>query len=254
MDYKNIVDGYHALIAAHRPLHECEAQQLRDYYRVGLTCTSNALEGNSLTLSETAVVLQDGLTVGGRPLRDFYETVGHGKAYDYMCSLAGNTLIQEEDACELHRLFYEDLDKKNAGQYREVEVVVTGSAYELCNPVDISDAMKALFDWYAQNSQALHPVEAAAELHRRFVYIHPFVDGNGRTARLLMNLSLIQNGYQIVCIPPIRRLDYISALERAHKVPSVFVDFIMEMEMEAQRDYMRLLHIDYRSRELPIEP
>lgn len=247
MDDKNKVDQYQKLITAFRPLSPNEAQQLKDFYRVGLTYTSNAIEGNSLTISETKVIIEDGLTVGGKPLRDVYEAVGHAEAFDYMYSLAQNKTIREADAHELHRLFYRNIEPDAAGAYRHEEVIVTGSAYPLAAPQSIKPEMGDLFDWYNNESGKLHPIEAAAELHRRFVYIHPFIDGNGRTARLLMNLSLLQNGYQIICIPPICRADYIGSLEKAHSAPTVFTDFIMEREVEAQREFMRLFHIEYRN-------
>lgn len=246
MDMQETVTQYQQLIAAFRPLAPSEAQQLKDFYRIGLTYTSNAIEGNSLTISETKVILEDGLTVGGKPLRDVYEAVGHAEAFDYMYSLAQETAIHAADAREFHRLFYRGIDPDKAGAYRNTEVIVTGSAYPLASPQSIQPDMGDLFDWYNRESGKLHPVEAAAELHRRFVYIHPFVDGNGRTARLLMNLSLLQRGYQIICIPPICRADYIGSLEKAHTEPQAFTDFIMEREVEAQREFMRLFHIEYR--------
>lgn len=226
-----------------RPLTGEKLQNVKDFYRVSLTYTSNALEGNTLTESETKVILEDGLTIGGHPLREIYEVTGHARSYDFMWELANADTITEVDIRRLHELFYSEIDSAAAGQYRKENVVITGSAYPVTPWGDIPTEMHALAGWIRDQRDDYHPVIFAAELHRRFVYIHPFIDGNGRTARLLMNVALLQDSYEIIAIPPVCRADYIAALERSHKDPEVFNGFVIDREVEAQKDMMRLFHI-----------
>lgn len=230
-------------ITAARPFEEPLLSQLRAYYRIGLTWSSNAIEGNTLTESETKVLLEDGLTVGGKPLRDTYEAVGHAQAYDYMFSLLRAKDVTETDILRFHDLFYRQIDEEQAGKYRNIPVFISGSSYPVTKPSLIPREMAELCAWLRTDRKALHPVEQAALAHQRFVFIHPFIDGNGRVARLLMNVILIQNGWLPVVIPPVRRAEYISLLEKAHGNTQPFVDFIAEMEIESQREIIRLLHL-----------
>ena len=228
-------------ISAYRPLPPETLKSLREYYRVGLTYTSNALEGNSLTESETKVVIEDGLTIQGKPLRDHYEAVGHAKAYDYIYNITEKNELSEEDILTLHRLFYQQIDNEKAGSYRTVKVYISGSRYAVAAVSKIPAEMRKLVKWYNEHEKKLHPVELAATLHQRFVFIHPFIDGNGRVARLLMNLALIRNGYTIAIIPAILRHEYIYSLETSHIRPEAFLDFIADRVIATQLDLLRLL-------------
>ena len=228
-------------LSAYRPLPPETLKSLREYYRVGLTYTSNALEGNSLTESETKVVIEDGLTIEGKPLRDHYEAVGHAKAYDYIYNITEKEGLAEEDILSLHRLFYQQIDAEKAGHYRNVKVYISGSRYAIAAVSKIPAEMQKLVKWYNDNEKKLHPVQLAATLHQRFVFIHPFVDGNGRVARLLMNLALLRNGYTIAIIPAILRHEYIYSLETAHTRPEVFTDFIADRVIATQLDLLRLM-------------
>ena len=225
---------------AYRPMSDETLKSLREYYRVGLTYTSNALEGNSLTESETKVIIEDGLTIEGKPLRDVYEAVGHAQAYDYLYDLSHQVPLSEEIICHLHQLFYQQIEPLKAGKYRQVPVFISGSQYAVAPVAEIGKRMAQLLQWYNNNEGRLHPVVLAAELHKRFVFIHPFVDGNGRMARLLMNLSLMRNDYNIAIIPAITRSEYISSLEKAHTDELVFVDFITDRVIMTQMDILRL--------------
>lgn len=237
------VDAWKARLDSMRPLTGGKLKNVKDYYRIALTYTSNALEGNTLTLSETKVILEDGLTVGGHPLSEIYEVTGHAKAYDWMWELSQARNITLEDILELHKLFYGQLNEACAGVYRTQDVIITGSEYPVTPWQNISSEMDALHHWMKTERGNLHPVIYAAELHRKFVYIHPFIDGNGRTARLIMNLVLLQEGYEITSIPPVLRSEYIGILERGHKNPAPFNDFIVDRVAESQKDMMRLFHI-----------
>ncbi|MDR1272585.1 MAG: Fic family protein, partial [Clostridiales Family XIII bacterium] len=206
------------------------------------------------TISETKVIIEDGITVGGKPLKDCYEATGHAKAYDFMLSAArANPFsFSEEMILTLHRLFYSGLDAENAGKYRTRQVFITGTKYLPPEASEITALMREFVSELNDKSKKLHPVILATFAHRRFVDIHPFTDGNGRTARLLMNLILVNKGYQIVSIPPILRTEYIGALIAAQrdKNPSdtEFLRLIAECEIEAQKDYCRMFRIELPGR------
>jgi len=235
------VDRYKSQIDTLRPFEGNILKQIKNYYKIGLTYSSNALEGNSLTETETKVLLEDGLTVGGKPIRDYYEATGHAKAYDYIYSVAKGEPISEEQIKTIHRLFYSLIDADMAGTYRQERVIITGSSYSTPPPEKMPELMGSFALWLAHSEDKLHPVEYAAQAHKRFVFIHPFIDGNGRVARLLMNLCLIRRGYTIGIIPPILRHEYISLLEKAHRDDQPFVRFITERVEETQKDLLRLL-------------
>ncbi len=240
-------DSYKQKISSARPLAKEELKSLDNYFRIGFTYSSNALEGNTLTISETKILLEDGLTVGGRPLKDCYEAVGHGAAYDFMLSLARqqDMNITEDTIRKLHRLFYQKIDAEQAGQYRSIQVYISGTEYIPPSAEDVPQLMKHLAEQIHFSHSVLHPIELAAMAHKRLVDIHPFVDGNGRTARLLMNLILVNTGYGVVSIPPIWRNDYINALSisRRRNDMEPFSKLIAECVIETERDYCRLLKL-----------
>ncbi|MBU7006579.1 Fic family protein [Phosphitispora fastidiosa] len=243
MDLYRLLDLYKITIDQRRPFEGQMLTQLKDYYRIGLTWSSNALEGNTLTESETKVLLEDGLTVGGKPLRYTFEAIGHAKAYDFMFTLLKNRTITEKDVLTMHQMFYESIEKEYAGEYRDMDVFISGSKYPVTETKGIKAEMDGLFHWIVTDRDKLHPVTFAAQLHKRFVFIHPFKDGNGRIARLIMNTSLIQDGYLLAVIPPVLRHEYIELLEKAHRDEKSFEQFIAERVIESQKEIMRLLHI-----------
>lgn len=240
-------DFYKQKISSVRPLAKEELKSLDNYFRIGFTYSSNALEGNTLTISETKILLEDGITVGGRPLKDCYEAAGHGMAYDFMLELARqqNMDITEETIKKLHYLFYQKLDADEAGRYRSTQVYISGTEYIPPTPDEVPRLMNHLTDQIRSSQVTLHPIELAAMAHKRLVDIHPFIDGNGRTARLLMNLILVNKGYGVVSIPPIWRNDYINALSasRRQKDMEPFSKLIAECVIETERDYCRLLKL-----------
>lgn len=196
------IDKLQEEINAYSPLSKELLEQIRQYYRVGLTYASNAIEGNSLTESETKVVLEDGITIGGKPLKDHYEAIGHAEAFDFLQALVKEKSVSEADIKSLHKIFYRRIDEVKAGQYRQVKVIITGSKYPLPAPEEIPKLMGDFTQRIKEVKEAKHPVEASALAHKEFVLIHPFIDGNGRVARLLMNLILLQAGYNIAVITP----------------------------------------------------
>jgi len=245
MDFENKikdVDKLQKEINKYRPLSPHAVSQLKEYYRISLTYSSNAIEGNSLTEIETKVILEDGLTIGGKSVREHQEAIGHSEAYDLLHTFAQTKTITEKDIKELHRMFYYRIDEANAGEYRKKRVIISGSEFEPPAPNKVSALMKKLVKAVPSMREQYHPVEFAALFHKEFVEIHPFIDGNGRTARLLMNLSLLQDGYVITLIPPVLRSEYIRYLESSHKGNiTPFINFISSMVYESQRDYLRLL-------------
>ena len=236
-------------INKHRPLTMEEARQLDAYYRIGTTYTSNALEGNSLTLTETKVLLEDGITIGGKPIRDCYEASGHAQAYDFMLETARSEpfTVSEDNILRLHRLFFQKIDPEKAGTYRSERTIITGTEYMPPLPEEVPELMQAFISEMNAKMQNTHPIVLSAFAHKKLVDIHPFIDGNGRTARLLMNLIVVSRGYQIISIPPILRTDYINAIEAARRgagrKKEAFDRFIAECEIEAQKDYCRMFRI-----------
>lgn len=235
------VDDLQAEINKFRPLSSNMLKQIREYYKIGLTYSSNALEGNSLTESETKVIIEDGITIGGKPIRDHYEALGHSEAYDLMYKLSKNSVFTEANIKRLHHLFYYRIDEKKAGKYRKEKVFISGSKYSLPRPEDVPALIGKFIAGLEKMQKKYHPVEYAALVHKEFIFIHPFIDGNGRVARLLMNLVLLQKGYVIALISPALRAEYISCLEKAHQGDREFVEFIAKSLSETQRDYLRLL-------------
>lgn len=236
-----LVDKLQEEINRKRPLKQKRIQLLKNYYLIGLTYTSNSLEGNSLTESETKVVIEEGLTIGGKPLRDHLEAQGHARAYEYMFSLVSKKGVTIKDIKKLHKLFYEKIDADDAGKYREVDVLITGSKHSFPKPKDIDKLMKEFekdIKVYLQNE---HPVVAATKIHKDFVNIHPFIDGNGRIARLIMNLILLQNEYNVTIIPTVLRPEYMQCLEKAHTDDTDFIVLILKCLIESQREWLRLL-------------
>ena len=239
------IDGLKKEIDKHRPLSQKALEQLKGYYRVGLTYSSNALEGNSLTETETKVVIEDGITIGGKPLNDHYEAMGHSEAFTLLYKLAKKKTITEKDILDLHHLFYYRIDETRAGKYRKEKVIITGSSFVPPHPSKIVGMMKKFIAAIPKYRKKCHPVEFAALLHKELVTIHPFTDGNGRTARLLMNLALLQTGYTITIIPPVVRSEYINAIKKAQtgaKDNHPFINFISSMVYESMKDYKRLLN------------
>ena len=234
------IDKLQAEINKYRPLDKKLIEQQKEYFRVGLTYTSNALEGNSLTETETKIVIEEGITIGGKPLKDHFEAIGHSEAFDCIYKLAKGKTITERDIKELHRLFYYRIDKENAGEYRKIKAYITGSKFPLPSPEEIPGLTKKFIAQIKSQRSKKHPVELAASAHKELVFIHPFVDGNGRVGRLLMNLILLQEGFSITLIPPVVRPAYLQALEKAHTRDNDFIELIARMVRATQKDFLRL--------------
>lgn len=200
-----------------RPLPAVQLQNLENWFRIELTYTSNAIEGNTLTRAETAMVIEKGLTVGGKTLVEHLEATNHVAALDWVHEQVKQSpsRLTQRDILTIHEMILNGIDTENAGRYRNVAVRISGSIVVLPNPRKLPVLMDAFESWLAETVEdALHPVELASEAHYKLVTIHPFTDGNGRSARLLMNLILMMHGYPPAIIRPRDRLAYLNALEK----------------------------------------
>jgi len=219
-----------------RPLHRRNLENLSRWYDVELTYSSNAIEGNTLTRSETAIVIEKGITVNGKSLREHMEVIGHIDALNYVRVLAEqHEPIREIDIREIHRLVMHRVDPEEAGRYSKFPRMISGSALALPSPSEIIPLMSDLGQWLATST---HDFDSAFSAHERLITIHPFSDGNGRTARLLMNLILFKAGYPPIVIGPEERLEYIAALEsyQMHQDAQPYRHFMMK-RLEASLDH-----------------
>ena len=186
---------------------------------VEYTYDSNRIEGNTLTLRETDLVVHKGLTIGGKPLVEHLEAINHYEAVEMIRDLAQQEAVfSRYTLLSLHNLVLRGIDKHYAGRYRDIPVSISGSRHTPPQPWLVEKQMEDYFLFYEENRKTLHPILLAAEMHERLVTIHPFVDRNGRTSRLIMNLILLQRGYPIAIIKgdTESRLAYYDALEQCN--------------------------------------
>ena len=200
----------------HRPLDKNVLASLREDLILRWTYHSNAIEGNTLTLSETKVALE-GITVGGKTLREHFEAINHRDAILFVEALVSlNEPLSEYTIKSLHALILKNIDEENAGSYRNINVIISGATHRPPIHIEIAPQMEAFIGWYNAQAQELHAIERACRVHIDFVAIHPFIDGNGRTSRLLMNLELMKSGFPPIVISVKDRLRYYEALDKAH--------------------------------------
>ena len=200
-----------------RPLSPEVLAKLREQFAIEYTYHTNVIEGNTLTLRETQLVIQEGITVKGKPLRYHLEAINHPKAIEHVERLAEEQRpISELDILYLHGIAMKGIAEAEPGAYRKGQVAITGSRYRPPPPYEVPFMAAGYVGWINGNPEELRPVELAALAHFKLVHIHPFVDGNGRVARLLMNLFLLRHGYPIAYVRREERGRYYDTLERAH--------------------------------------
>lgn len=232
-DILRVVQEKKTLLNKKRPLPTYTLKSLREKLLVEWTYNSNAIEGNTLTMNETKVVLE-GITVGGKTMREHLEVINHRDAIAYV-----EEIVHKEEALSewqiknLHRLILKGIDDQYAGIYRDQQVFISGASHVPPAPYLIQEEMDKMMQWYETEGQNLHPVERGAMLHAIFVGIHPFIDGNGRTARLLLNLELMKDGFPPVVIKVVNRLAYYDALDKAHTQKD-YQDFIKLVAKEVE--------------------
>lgn len=211
-----------------RPLPSQLAKKLREQMQIEFAYNSNAIEGNTLSLRETQLVIQEGITVRGKSLREHLEARNHPDAIDYVENLARKkTAIGQDDVLRVHELLLRGIDDQNAGKYRSGQVRVAGATFMPPSAEKIPSMISELLQTLSQNPDELRPIELAAFFHHRLVNIHPFLDGNGRTARLLMNVVLLKTGYPFTVFLKVDRPKYLRALNEADNGnPIPFANFI----------------------------
>lgn len=205
-----------------RPLQKELEQSLDDWLRIELTYSSNAIEGNSLSRIETAEVIERGVNavIPNKSLKDQLEAINHAKTLDFIKKLAdrrkSHQFLTEVDIKEIHKMILTGIDDAWAGKYRLSEIFIRGSDAELPRPRDVPYKMQEFIHWL-EEQQDIHPVRIASDAHFKFVSIHPFMDGNGRAGRLLMNLILIMHGYPMAVIRNEDRVQYLATFDQARK-------------------------------------
>lgn len=199
-----------------RPFSSETIKSLKENILLEWTYNSNAIEGNTLTLLETKVVLE-GITIGGKSVREHLEVINHKDAILYLDDIVkNNEPFSEWQIKNIHNLVLKGINDKYAGTYRDQQVMISGAMHTPPAPYLLKEKMDNFINWYNNDGQKLHPVERAAMVHVIFVGIHPFIDGNGRTSRLLLNLELMKNGFSPIVIKNVDRLQYYASLDKAH--------------------------------------
>ena len=208
------IDRKKAGLDSKRPLTTGEAERLAEEFAVGFTYNSNAIEGNTLTLRETDMVLR-GLTIGQKPLKDHLEVLGHKEAFDFICDLVRKQApLSESVIKQIHFLVLAD-KKDDRGVYRRVPVKIMGANHDPVQPYLIQPKIEELLESYRHSTE--HIVPKLARFHVEFEAIHPFIDGNGRTGRLLVNLELMKAGYPPIDIKFKDRFAYYKAFDDYHQ-------------------------------------
>ncbi|MBM3303518.1 MAG: Fic family protein [Candidatus Aenigmarchaeota archaeon] len=211
-----------------RPLPKAALEKLRHQFAIELAYNSNAIEGNTLTLRETKLVIEEGITIGGKPLREHFEATNHQKAFEFLESITSKSHTLTEDTVkQIHKIILSKIEDEYAGRYRELNVRILGAIKSPPRYEKVPDLMEGFIDRVNKNPDKLSAIEMAAYIHYKFVEIHPFVDGNGRTARLLMNLFLMRHGYPVTLVLKVDRKKYYDCLRRADQEDMVpFYNFI----------------------------
>ena len=227
-----------ALIQQSRPLPATALQKLKEGLALEWTYNSNSIEGNTLSLRETQLILQEGITIRGKSLREHFEVINHKKAIDYLYSLVNaNYKLRSIDILSLHQLVMRNIDEEYAGRIRNAGVRITGANFTPPNANKVSDLLDELIHFVNSNPSGFSAIELATVFHHRLVWIHPFFDGNGRTVRLAMNLLLLRKGFPPAIILKNDRKKYYEALNQANSGNYAKLGLLMMQALE------RSLHI-----------
>ena len=243
-------DNLKSRLSELRPLPAEALKKIEEAFAIEYTYESNRIEGNTLTLQETELVVNEGVTIAGKSMREHLEAINHAEAIDYIKDFAKSELeISERTIKEIHVLVLHGINRENAGRYRTVPVMIAGSQYLPPQPYLIEKQMEDfILNLQQMEIQGVHPILIAAYLHDELVRIHPFIDGNGRTSRLLMNLYLLRKGYTLVSLKGSNdeKIAYYKALEASHteKQPEVFQVFVAEAVRNSLKRYLSVLCAD----------
>lgn len=241
------VDVLKAELSTLRPLPPEALKKIEDALEMEYTYESNRIEGNTLTLQETALVVNEGITISGKSMREHLEAINHAQAVEFIKDIARQDIeVSERTIKEIHAIVLHGINRENAGRYRTVPVMITGSTHMPPQPYLIEKQMEDFILRFQQMKRGgIHPVVIAAYLHDELVRIHPFIDGNGRTCRLLMNLYLLQHGYTIVTLKGDneKKLQYYKTLEKSHTEhePDAFYMLVAEAEKDALQRYIQIV-------------
>lgn len=245
----NECDTLKARLSEARPLPAAAMKKIEEAMAVEYTYESNRIEGNTLTLQETELVVNEGMTISGKSMREHLEAINHAEAIDYIKDFAKSAIeISQRTIKEIHALVLHGIDRENAGRYRNVPVMISGSRHTPPQPYLIEKMMEDfIIRFRLMEEENTHPVLIAAYLHDELVRIHPFIDGNGRTSRLLMNLYLLRHGYTLINLKGNAedKLNYYKALETSHTEnnPEAFQEFVATAEKESLLRYMEILGV-----------
>ena len=227
--------------------------KLREQFAIEMTYNSNGIEGNRLTLKETFLVIQEGLTIKGKSLKDHLEAKDHYEALNYLYDFIEKdkrSTISEVFIRSIQSLIVRETEKQKTGKYRSGNVIITGSNHTSPDSSKIPSLMEDLIKWIKINEKKLHYIELAAIIHHKLVFIHPFFDGNGRTARLVMNLILMQKGYPIAIILKNDRKRYYDALDKADKGKYLsFINFIAQSVERSLNIYLKIIFPQNKKKE-----
>lgn len=230
-------------LAEMRPLNAGELKRLKEEFIIGNTYHSNAIEGSTLTLRETALILGEGVTIAEKPLREHLDAIGHKDAFEYIYDLSREkTPISEKVIKDIHSLVLMG-DRENRGVYRSVPVVIVGAEHTPPQPYLVPKLIEQLVIDYSELCGQKNIIEAAAEFHLRFESIHPFIDGNGRTGRLILNLELMKNGLLPINIKFADRAKYYGAFEEYARTenPAAFAEMVFRYELYELERYIEII-------------
>lgn len=235
------IDEFKKAIDHYRTVDKKLPIKLKDFYRISTVYTTNAIEGNTLSENETKVVVENGITIGGKTLREHLEAVNSAKAYDFIYSLTAKNL-EEKDILECHKYVLAGIENEFAGAYRKEDVLIFGTEFAPPSWKKVPELMNNFIN-KLNVSKDSHPIIKTADLHAEFESIHPFIDGNGRTGRFMASVELIKNGYPPLIVPPIKRVDYIAALRiyNAKDDKSEIRKFVVENVYETIKALKRYL-------------
>jgi len=228
-----------------RPFSKASLKRLKENFDIESTYNSNAIEGNTLTKSETRLVIEEGITIGGKSVREHFEAINHKKAIDFIESIVKEKkTITKDIICKINSLVLDNIEEEEKGIYRLRKVHIEGASFIPPKPDLIPKLMEEFLKWLNENKNKINTVDFVALAHEKFVFIHPFIDGNGRVARLLINLILMQKGFPPSVILKTERKKYIRTLEEAHNEDyAPFVNFIarnMERSLSLWIDALKI--------------
>jgi Fic family protein len=237
-----------ALLDEQRPLPDFIVQKIKEGLNVEWTYNSNSIEGNTLSLNETKIVLEEGITIGGKSLREHFEITNHHEAIEFLEGLAKpKYVLTERDVLDVHELVMSKIAKDFAGRIRNVPVRITGANFTPPSVAKVPEMLTELIDFVNENPLKLNDVLLTSLFHHRFVWIHPFIDGNGRTVRLVMNLLLMRKGYPPAIILKTDRKKYYDALNQANKGSYQKLALLMAQATERSLDiYLNSLPKTYK--------